>query len=84
VGDWGQIKLVLDALCRRQVVPDVGPVRHGPGNNIAVYVRDPAGFRIEFYCEMEQIEDDEDHERTYHPPTMNLWLRQPAPPGFHD
>ncbi|HZU17757.1 MAG TPA: VOC family protein [Candidatus Dormibacteraeota bacterium] len=84
VGDWGQIKLVLDALCRRQVVPDVGPVRHGPGNNIAVYVRDPAGFRIEFYCEMEQIEDDEDHERTYDPPTMNLWLRQPAPPGFHD
>jgi len=32
----------------------------GPGNNIAVYCRDPDGFRIEFYCEMEQIDDDED------------------------
>lgn len=83
VGGWDQVKVVLDWLCRLDVIPDAGPVRHGPGNNIAVYVRDPEGFRIEFYCEMEQIEDDEDHERRYLP-TFNLWLRQPAPEGFHE
>jgi catechol 2,3-dioxygenase len=83
VGGWEQIKLVLDWLCRQGVTPDVGPVRHGPGNNISVYVRDVDGFRIEFYCEMEQIDDDEDHERRY-PPSFNLWLRHPPPEGFHD
>jgi catechol 2,3-dioxygenase len=75
VGDWGEIKLVLDWFCAQGEVPDVGPVRHGPGNNIAVYARDRDGFTIEFYCEMEQITDDEDHQREYYP-AMNLWLRQ--------
>lgn len=82
-GDWEQIKLVLDWMCRCGIAPDVGPVRHGPGNNIAVYIRDPDGFRIEFYCEMEQIHDDEDHRREYFP-ASNLWLRARSPEGFHD
>jgi catechol-2,3-dioxygenase len=83
VTDWSQIKLVLDWMFRQGIAPDAGPVRHGPGNNIAVYVRDPDGFRIEFYCEMEQIQDEEDHDREY-VPTFNLWLRQPSPADFHD
>ena len=83
VGDWQQIKLVLDWMFQCGVAPEAGPVRHGPGNNIAVYCRDPDGFRIEFYCEMEQIEDDEDHEREY-VRAFNLWLRAPSPEGFHD
>lgn len=83
VGDWEQTKLVLDWMYRCGIAPDIGPVRHGPGNNIAVYVRDPDGFRIEFYCEMEQIDDDEDHRREY-PPVFNLWLRVRSPEGFHD
>lgn len=83
VGDWAQIKLVLDWMFQCGVAPEAGPVRHGPGNNIAVYCRDPDGFRIEFYCEMEQIHDDEDHRREY-TRAFNLWLRAPSPAGFHD
>ena len=83
VGDWEQIKFVLDWMCRCGVAPEAGPVRHGPGNNIAVYCRDPDGFRVEFYCEMEQILDDEDHAREY-VRAFNLWLRASSPAGFHD
>jgi len=80
---WDQVKLVLDWMFREGIAPTAGPLRHGPGNNVAVYVRDPDRFHIEFYCEMEQIEDDEDHQREYLP-FWNLWLRQNPPPGYRD
>ena len=83
LSDWDQVKLVLDWMFREGVTPTAGPHRHGPGNNIAVYVRDPDRFHIEFYCEMEQIDDDEDHEREYLR-FWNLWLRQGPPPGYRD
>jgi catechol 2,3-dioxygenase-like lactoylglutathione lyase family enzyme len=80
---WDQMKLVLDWMFREGITPTAGPHRHGPGNNIALYVRDPDRFHIEFYCEMEQIEDDEDHEREYLP-FWNLWLRQGPPPEYQE
>lgn len=80
---WDQVKLLLDWMFHQGVAPTAGPHRHGPGNNIAVYVRDPDGFHIEFYCEMEQIDDDEDHAREYLR-FWNLWLRQGPPPGYND
>ena len=36
-----------------------GPVRHGPGHNVACYFRDHAGHVIEFSAEEEVILDDE-------------------------
>ncbi len=80
---WDQMKLVLDWMFREEIVPTAGPHRHGPGNNIALYVRDPDRVHIEFYCEMEQIDDEEDHEREY-PRFWNLWLKKGPPPGYHD
>lgn len=80
---WDQMKLVLDWMFREGITPTAGPHRHGPGNNIALYVRDPDRFHIEFYCEMEQIEDDEDHAREY-PPFWNLWLRKGLPPEYEE
>jgi len=35
-----------------------GPVRHGAGENIAVYHRDPSGAVVEHYTDMERIYDD--------------------------
>ncbi len=38
--------------------PDWGPGRHGPGNNIFCYYRDPAGYVNEFSSDIEYIEDE--------------------------
>jgi catechol 2,3-dioxygenase len=35
-----------------------GPVRHGAGENIAVYHREPSGAVVEHYTDMERIYDD--------------------------
>ncbi len=35
-----------------------GPVRHGAGQNIAVYFEEPTGCVVELYCDLEQIYDD--------------------------
>ena len=34
-----------------------GPGRHGPGSNIFTYYTDPAGTIIEYYAELEQVDD---------------------------
>lgn len=39
-----------------------GPVRHGPGHNIAVYFRDGAGNFVEYSCEEEVIFDDASYQ----------------------
>ncbi len=84
VGDWGGIKFVLDWMAKQGWPVEVGPVRHAAGNNIAVYVRDPNGVRVEFFCEMEQIEDDEDHDTRRQPLRFDLWQQKPPPPGYRD
>ena len=42
--------------------PIWGPGRHGPGNNIFCYYKDPAGYVSEFSSDMEYIEDEATHE----------------------
>lgn len=78
VPDWNEIKRICDWSFRQGLALEAGPMRHGPGNNVNVYLKDPDGLKIEFYCEMEQIEDDEDHEERMHArrgsPYGNLWL----------
>ena len=83
VGDWEQIKYVLDWMFKQGVPVEAGPLRHGPGNNITVYVRDPDGVRVEYYCELEQFHDDEDHIREFFP-RFNLWLQQGPPEHFYE
>ena len=36
-----------------------GPLRHGPGHNIAMYFQDGAGYWVEYSVEEEIIVDDE-------------------------
>ncbi|MBI4491399.1 MAG: VOC family protein [Chloroflexi bacterium] len=47
-----------------------GPGRHGPGNNVFAYFQDPAGFVMEYTCDLLQIED----EASYQP---QVWPRVP-------
>lgn len=49
--------------------PDWGPGRHGPGNNIFAYFRDPAGYVCEYTSDMEHID-----EATHEPA---VWKRTP-------
>ena len=50
--------------------PVWGPGRHGPGNNIFCYFKDPAGYVSEFSSDMEYIEDEAAHEPA-------VWRRVP-------
>ena len=36
-----------------------GPVRHGPGHNIATYHRNPDGYLVELYYDMDRMVDEE-------------------------
>jgi catechol 2,3-dioxygenase-like lactoylglutathione lyase family enzyme len=84
VGSWDAIKTVLDRATQQRWKVDAGPVRHAAGNNIAVYIRDPDGVRVEFFCEMEAIDDDDDHDDRRQPVIFDLWHQSAPPPGFRD
>lgn len=60
----------LTNLRNRGQEPDWGPGRHGAGNNIFCYFKDPAGYVSEFSSDMECIEDDATHEPA-------VWRRVP-------
>ena len=36
-----------------------GPVRHGPGHNVATYHRNPDEHTVELYIELDQMKDEE-------------------------
>ncbi len=52
-----------DRLARRGTRLVWGPGRHGPGNNIFVYLADPEGNLVEIYSDLIQIENED----TYSP-----------------
>ena len=56
-----------------------GPVRHGMGNNIAIYFNDSAGGVIEYYCDMERIPDDTRHEVKKWDMSSHRWYSLWAP-----
>ena len=62
--------------------PDWGPGRHGPGNNIFCYYRDPAGYVNEFSSDIAFIEDEATHKPGVWrrlPETADLWGTAGAP-----
>ena len=60
----------LSNLRARGQEPDWGPGRHGPGNNIFCYFKDPVGYVTELSSDMEYIEDEAAHEPA-------VWRRVP-------
>lgn len=87
---WDAYREVCDHLADSGHVVEYGPGRHGPGNNIFIYVRDPSsGLRFELFADMEHIHDESHYEPptwqlSDRPRTMNKW--GPMPPDsflFH-
>ena len=81
-GDWSVIKDWCDRMGDRHVPIMWGPGRHGPGNNIFIFVEDPDGNWIEISAELEVIYDRPVKQWAHEPRTLNSWgraiLRVPA------
>lgn len=62
-----------------------GVGRHGPGNNVFSYYRDPAGNVVEYYGDMEEVEDVDVSEPQYWGPEHkgDIWgVAGPPPAAF--
>jgi catechol-2,3-dioxygenase len=64
-----------DRLARRGARLAWGPVRHGAGDNIAVYYVEPNGAVIEYYCDLETIRDKDRPARHFDPDDL-YWINQ--------
>jgi len=82
LADWHAVKEICDHLTRNGVPIIYGPSRHGPGDNIFLYIPDPAGNIIELSTEMLQIWDEQSYQPKNWinaPSTVDVWraLAQP-------
>jgi catechol 2,3-dioxygenase-like lactoylglutathione lyase family enzyme len=59
VRDWSDIKRACDLLAKNEIKLTWGPLRHIIGHNIAIYHKSPDGVTIEFFCELDQMHDEE-------------------------
>ncbi len=59
VRDWTDVKRASDFLAQSNIHLTWGPLRHILGHNIAIYHKNPDGVVVEFYCEMDQMYDEE-------------------------
>jgi catechol 2,3-dioxygenase-like lactoylglutathione lyase family enzyme len=93
--DAGHLRDACDVLAQAKIPLVYGPVRFGPGHNLAVFHRTPDGQLVEFYAELDQMKDEElgyfeprpwHRDRPQRPKTWTLeedpiW-GPPPPPGF--
>src|SRR5205085_1674188 len=56
--DFAQVQQSCDTLGLMKIPLTWGPLRHGPGHNIAAYHRNPEGHIIEHYCELDQMKNE--------------------------
>ncbi len=74
VDDWARIRDWADHLAHKGFQLSWGPGRHGPGNNLFIFVLDPDGNRIEFSAELETIYEGRPIGTWRHEPaTLNRW-----------
>jgi len=77
-GDWGLIRDWADHFAARRIPLSWGPGRHGPGNNLFIFINDCDGNWVEISAEIERVEPDRaagtwPHEER----TLNSWGRAP-------
>ena len=74
-----ELEDLADRLCQRREDILWGPVRHGMGNNIALYFREPGGSVVEYYCDMDRIYDDASHSPVAWDLSGHNWYSMWAP-----
>jgi catechol 2,3-dioxygenase len=73
-GSWNDIRAWADHFSSKQVSVEWGPGRHGPGNNLFLFVRDTEGNWLEISAELEQVDEGRPvHEWPHEERTLNLW-----------
>jgi len=58
VKDFAHLQSACDLLGQRKIPIAWGPVRLGPGHNVATFHRDPDDWITEFYAELDQMKDE--------------------------
>jgi catechol 2,3-dioxygenase-like lactoylglutathione lyase family enzyme len=83
--DFAHIQDACELLALRKIPINWGPVRHGPGHNVAIYHRNADDQNVEFYIELDQLKDEElgyfDPRPWHHdtPQRPKVWDRKVAP-----
>jgi catechol 2,3-dioxygenase-like lactoylglutathione lyase family enzyme len=72
-GEWTMISDWADRFAARGLPLIWGPGRHGPGNNLFVFIEDPDGNRIEVSAELEVVHDRPVRDWPHEERTLNLW-----------
>src|SRR5256885_987826 len=57
--DAAHMHQACDLLGRRKIALLWGPVRHGPGHNVAIYHRNPDGYLVELFFDLDRMVDEE-------------------------
>jgi catechol 2,3-dioxygenase-like lactoylglutathione lyase family enzyme len=57
--DFAHMQAACELLAMRRMPIIWGPVRHGPGHNVAIYHRNCDDQIVEFYIELDQMKDEE-------------------------
>jgi len=74
-GEWTAIRDWCDRFAERNIPLIWGPGRHGPGNNIFIFIEDPDGNWVEVSAEIEVVYDRPTREWPHAERTLNLWGR---------
>jgi catechol-2,3-dioxygenase len=72
-GEWNVIRDWCDHLATLDIQLMWGPGRHGPGNNLFIFIVDPDGNWIEISAELEVVHDRPVKEWPHAERTLNLW-----------
>ena len=74
-GEWNTIRDWADHLASKGISLMWGPGRHGPGNNLFLFIVDPDGNWIEISAELEVVQDRPVKTWPHVERTVNLWGR---------
>lgn len=74
-GEWDTIRDWADHLATLDIQLFWGPGRHGPGNNLFIFTKDPDNNWIEISAELEVVHDRPVKHWPHEERTLNLWGR---------
>jgi catechol 2,3-dioxygenase-like lactoylglutathione lyase family enzyme len=96
--DFSHLQTACDLFGERKIPIIWGPVRLGPGHNVAAFHRDHDDWVIEFYCELDQMKDEQlgyfdprpwhrdrpQRPKVWDPKLSNIWGPPPTPDFFRN